>query len=204
MKLYMIDYLRGTLIDASLTRIVVEAGGVGYDLNISLNTYDRLPKVGSEFYILAHLVHRDDRMTLYGFVHEDERELFRLLIGISGIGPKVALSILSGISVVNFKDAVSRGDVNILKTVKGIGPKTASRIMVELKEKIDLAPTYEKLAKELAASPEQQLLSEAVLALISLGYNQAQAHKAIKTVLDDAGKELLPVEEIIKGALKNV
>ena len=199
----MIDSVKGTLIETNLTRIVVEVGGLGYELNIPLSTYDRLPKIGSPIFALTHLSHRDDHMILYGFLTHAERELFRHLIGVSGIGPKVALSILSGITVDNFKDAVSRGDVNILKTVKGIGPKTASRLMLELKEKLDTAPAYEKLARELAVQPEQQALTESIMALISLGYSQAQAHKAIKTVLNDTDDEL-SIEDIIKLALKHV
>ncbi len=199
----MINSLRGRLVETNLTRIVVDVGGVGYEVNIPLSTYDRLSKVGQEVLILTHLSHRDDSMTLYGFTTEEERTLFRMLIGVSGIGPKVALSILSGISVDNFKAAVAQGNVDILKSVKGIGPKTASRLMVELKEQIGLMPSYEKLARESEPSPEQKLLSDAVLALISLGYNQASAHKAIKTVLNETDKEL-GVEEIIKRALKHV
>lgn len=199
----MIDSVKGTLIETNLTRIVVEVGGLGYELNIPLSTYDRLPKIGSPIFALTHLRHRDDHMTLYGFLTHAERELFRHLIGVSGVGPKAALSILSGITVDNFKDAVSRGDINILKTVKGIGPKTASRLMLELKEKLDTAPAYEKLARELAVPPAQQALNESIMALISLGYSQAQAHKAIKTVLNDTDDEL-SIEEIIKLALKHV
>jgi len=199
----MIDSLKGTLIEVNLTRIVVDVSGVGYELNIPLSTYDRLPKIGSSIFALTHLSHRDDHMTLYGFLTHEERELFRQLISVSGIGPKVALSILSGITVENFKDAVSRGDINIIKTVKGIGPKTASRLMLELKEKLDMTPAYERLSRELAVPPEQQALTEAVMALISLGYSQSQAHKAIKTVLNDT-EESISIEEIIKRALKHV
>jgi len=199
----MINSLRGKLIETNLTRVIVDVGGVGYEINIPLSTFDRLPKIGSEISILTHLCHRDDQMTLYGFMTEEEKMLFRMLIGVSGIGPKAGLSILSGISVDNFKAAVARGDVNILKSVKGVGPKTASRLMVELKERIGLLPSYEKLAREREPSPEQKMITDAVMALISLGYNQASAHKAIKVVLDESEKEI-PVEEIIKRALKHV
>ena len=199
----MINSLRGKLIETNLTRVIVDVGGVGYEINIPLSTFDRLPKPGSEISILTHLCHRDDQMTLYGFMTEEEKTLFRMLIGVSGIGPKAGLNILSGISVDNFKAAVARGDVNILKSVKGIGPKTASRLMVELKEQIGLLPSYEKLAREREPSSEQKMLTDAVMALISLGYNQASAHKAIKVVLDESEKEI-PVEEIIKRALKHV
>ena len=199
----MINSLRGKLTETNLTRIIVDVGGVGYEINIPLSTFDRLPKVGGEISILTHLCHRDDQMTLYGFMTEEEKTLFRMLIGVSGIGPKAGLNILSGISVDNFKAAVARGDVNILKSVKGIGPKTASRLMVELKEQIGLLPSYEKLARQREPSSEQKMLTDAVMALISLGYNQASAHKAIKVVLNESEKEI-PVEEIIKRALKHV
>jgi len=199
----MITRIRGTLLQSDLTSIVVDVGGVGYEILISLATHSRLPREGSEVEVLTHLHHKDDTMMLFGFMTEEERELFRMLIGVAGIGPKGAMGILSGISVDDFKAAVARGDDKMLKTVSGIGPKTASRLIVELKERIGLAPAYQALSRELEPTEEQKQLYDAVLALIKLGYTQMAAQKALKRVLEETeGKTTL--EELVKKALKYV
>ncbi len=199
----MITRIRGTLLQADLTSIVVDVGGVGYEILISLATHSRLPREGSEVEVLTHLHHKDDTMVLFGFTSEEERELFRMLIGVAGIGPKGAMGILSGISVDDFKAAVARGDEKMLKAVSGIGPKTASRLIVELKERIGLAPAYQALSRELEPTEEQKQLYDAVLALIKLGYTQMAAQKALKRVLAETeGKTTL--EELVKKALKYV
>lgn len=199
----MITRIRGTLLQADLTSIVVDVGGVGYEILISLATHSRLPREGSEVEVLTHLHHKDDTMVLFGFTSEEERELFRMLIGVAGIGPKGAMGILSGISVDDFKAAVARGDEKMLKTVSGIGPKTASRIIVELKERIGLAPAYQALSRELEPTEEQKQLYDAVLALIKLGYTQMAAQKALKRVLGET-EEKTTLEELVKKALKYV
>jgi len=199
----MITRIRGKLIHAELTSIVVDVGGVGYEILISLATHGVLPREGSEVEILTHLHHKDDTMILFGFMTEEERELFRMLIGVSGIGPKGAMGILSGIAVDDFKAAVARGDEKMLKTVSGIGPKTASRLVVELKERIGLAPAYQALSRELEPTEDQKRLYDAVLALIKLGYTQAAAQKALKKVLEET-EEKPTLEELVKKALKYV
>ncbi len=199
----MITRIRGKLLRAGLTSIVVDVGGVGYEILISLATHGMLPNEGSEVEILTHLHHKDDTMVLFGFMTEEERELFRMLISVSGIGPKGAMGILSGISVDDFKGAIARGDEKMLKTVSGIGPKTASRLIVELKERVGLAPAYQALSRELEPTKEQKQLYDAVLALIKLGYTQAAAHKALKRVLEETEGEI-DLEELVKKALKYV
>jgi Holliday junction DNA helicase RuvA len=199
----MITRIRGKLLRAELTSIVVDVGGVGYEILVSLATHSMLPREGVDIEILTHLHHKDDTMILFGFLTEQERELFRLLIGVSGIGPKGAMRILSGISVDDFKTAVARGDDKLLKTVSGIGPKTASRLIVELKERIGLGPAYEAFSRELELTVEQKRLHDAVLALIKLGYTQAAAQKALKRVLEE-GEEGESLEELVKRALKYV
>jgi Holliday junction DNA helicase RuvA len=199
----MITRIRGKLIHAGLTSIVVDVGGVGYEILISLATHSMLPRVGSDIEILTHLHHKDDSMVLFGFMTEEERELFRMLIGVSGIGPKGAIGILSGISAEDFKSAIARGDEKMLKTVSGIGPKTASRLIVELKERIGLAPAYQAFSREAEPTEEQKRLYDAVLALIKLGYTQAAAHKALKRAMEEVGEETT-VEEMVKKALKYV
>jgi len=199
----MITRIRGKLVLMELTSIVVDVGGVGYEILISLATHSMLPREGSEVEILTHLHHKDDNMVLFGFSTEEERELFRMLIGVSGIGPRGAMRILSGIPVDDFKAAIARGDEKMLKTVSGIGPKTASRLIVELKERIGLVPAYQALSRELEPTEEQKQFYDAVLALIKLGYTQAAAQKALKRVLEET-VEKASLEEIVKKALKYV
>ncbi len=199
----MITLIRGKLLYAGLTSIVVDVGGVGYEILISLASHSKLPREGAEVEVLTHLHHKDDTMLLFGFMTEEERELFRMLIGISGIGPKSAIGILSGISVEDFKAAVARGDEKMLKSVSGIGPKTASRLIVELKERIGLAPGYEAISRELEPTEEQKRLYDAALALIKLGYTQAAAQKALRRALEKMEGETT-LEELVKRALKNV
>jgi len=199
----MITRIRGKLLQAGLTSIVVDVGGVGYEILVSLATHGRLPREGAEVEVLTHLHHKDDTMVLFGFMTEDERELFRMLIGIPGIGPKSAIGMLSGMSVEDFKAAIARGDEKMLKTVPGVGSKIASRLIVELKERIGLAPAYQAFSKELELTEQQKQLYDAVLALIKLGYTQAAAQKALKRVLEDT-KEKGTLEELVKKALKYV
>ena len=199
----MITQLRGKISEVNLTSVVLDVNGVGYEIFIPLSSYDRLPKAGSEVTILTHLHHRDDQMVLYGFMTEEERELFKMLIGVSGVGPRVALCILSGMAAEDFKAAVANGDVKMIRSISGIGPKTASRIIVELKDRIGVLPAYEALSKKLEKSPKEKMVVDAVLALISLGYNQTSAHKAVRKVLKEV-KEKLNVEELVKRALKYV
>jgi len=200
----MITRIRGKLLHARLTSIVVDVGGVGYEILISLASHSMLPREGSDIEVLTYLHHKDDTMLLFGFMTEEERELFRMLIGVSGIGPKGAIGILSGIpSVDDFRAAIARGDEKLLRTVPGIGPKTASRLIVELKDRIGLVPAYEALSREAEPTEEQKQLHDAALALIKLGYTQAAAQKALKKVLEEA-EEKIPLEELVKRALKYV
>jgi len=199
----MITCIRGKLLHAGLTSIVVDVGGVGYEILISLTTHSRLPREGAEIEILTHLHHKDDTMVLFGFMSEEERELFRMLIGISGIGPKGAIGILSGMSAEDLKAAIARGDEKMLKAVPGIGPKTASRMIVELKERIGLAPALQALSRELEPTEDQKQLYDATLALIKLGYTQAAAQKALRRVLEET-EEKMTLEELVKKALKYV
>jgi Holliday junction DNA helicase RuvA len=199
----MITCIRGKLLQAGLTSIVVDVGGVGYEILISLSSHNRLPREGSEIEILTHLHHKDDTMVLFGFMSEEERELFRMLIGISGIGPKGAIGILSGMSADDLKAAIARGDEKMLKAVPGIGPKTASRMIVELKEKIGLAPALQALSRELEPTEDQKQLYDATLALIKLGYTQAAAQKALRRVLEKT-EEKMTLEELVRKALKYV
>lgn len=195
----MITFLSGELLAVQPTRIVLGVNGVGYEIVISLSSFDRLPVRGERVTILTHLQLKEDGMVLYGFLTEEERSLFRLLIGISGIGPKIAMSILSGISPGNFRLAVSQGNAPMLAAVPGIGKKKAERIIVELKDKVGAIEGAEGSRE---VSPESHILNDASRALISLGYTQSEAQKAVAAAMERAGKKC-DVETLIREALKS-
>jgi Holliday junction DNA helicase RuvA len=197
----MITFLEGTLMEAFPTHVIVAVQGIGYHVFIPLSSYDRLPAVGAPLKILTHLQVREDAHILFGFMSAAERDLFRLLVNhVSGIGPKTALDVLSGISVVNFKAAVVSGDAALLARTKGIGKKTAERIIVELKDKVGVAAAWEAASAAHAPSPQETRINDAVLALISLGYKQVDAHKAVKSASEKAPGQ--GTEELVRAALK--
>lgn len=199
----MITRIRGKLVHAGLTSIVVDVGGVGYEVLIPLSSHPRLPREGTEVEVLTYLHHKDDTMTLFGFMSEEEREVFKMLLTVAGIGPKSAIGILSGISAEDFKAAIARADEKMLRTAPGVGPKTASRLIVELKERVGLAPAYQAFSMELEPTEEQRQLYDATLALIKLGYTQAAAQKGLRKVIGETD-ERLPLEELVKKALRYV
>ena len=197
----MISFLRGTVIEVLPMRLILEVGGVGYDLHIPLSTYDKLPAPGATTKILTHLQVREDAHVLYGFATPEERDLFLLLVNnVSGIGPKLALAVLNGATPVQFRGLVVAGDIAALSRIKGVGKKTAERIVVELRDKVGVSAAWE--AASAANAPEEQHVNDAVLALISLGYKQAEAHKTVRAVRDQQPKAT--VEELIKEALKTL
>jgi Holliday junction DNA helicase RuvA len=198
----MIAYLQGKLADAAPTHVVVDCGGVGYSVFIPLSSYDKLPPRGSDVKLLTyhHVVAHEGTQQLFGFVTPDEREMFLHLISISGIGPKLALNILSSTSISALRTAIASGDTKTLSTLRGIGKKTAERLVVELKDKLGAVVGFE--TKGRAPTAEEQKLTDAVLALVSLGYKQIDAHKL---VLASAGKlgPKATVEELVRAALRN-
>jgi len=198
----MITFLEGTLVEALPTHVVVNVHGVGYHVQIPLSSYDKLPGVGAAIKILTHLAIREDAHVLYGFTSHAERDLFRLLVThVSGIGPKTALDVLSGTTVTSFKAAVVAGDAALLAKTKGIGKKTAERIIVELKDKVGIAAAWEAASAAHAPTPEEAKVTDAVLGLIALGYKQVDAHKAIKQVQEKGGAALA-TEDLVRQALK--
>lgn len=198
----MIAFLRGKLIDVLPTQVVVEVNGTGYEVLIPLSSYDKLPQPGQEIKLLTHLVVREDAHLLYGFMTRPERELFRLLIHtVSGIGPKMALNILSGMSVVAFRGAVASGDFRALAQISGIGKKTAERIILELKDKVGVAGAWEAASEKRGLSAEEQKINDAVLALMALGFKQLEAHDAVRAVVMAKGPEL-GVEDLVRACLK--
>ncbi|MGI8820557.1 MAG: Holliday junction branch migration protein RuvA [Chthoniobacterales bacterium] len=200
----MITFLAGQLAAALPTQAVVEVAGIGYELLIPLSSYDRLPAVGQPIRILTHLHVREDAHILFGFMTAAERDLFRLLVNnVSGIGPKLALAVLSGMSVTNFKSAVVNGDVTSLSKISGLGKKTAERIVLELKDKLGVAAAWEAASATHAPSPEQSQANEAVLALIALGYKQVDAHRTVRD-LQEKQPQIASAEELVKQALQRI
>lgn len=198
----MITFLHGKLVEALPTQVIVDVGGVGYEVLIPLSSFDKLPAPGGELKILTHLVVREDAHVLYGFMSTGERELFRLLINaVSGIGPKTALNILSGINVAAFRGAVSSGDVKMLSQVSGVGKKTAERIVIELKDKIGKAGALEASSAERALSIPDQKINDAVLALMALGFKQPEAHDSVRAAQAVLGVQA-SVEELVRASLK--
>lgn len=198
----MITFLQGKLVEALPTRVTVDVNGVGYEVLIPLSSYDKLPPIGAEIKLLIHMAIREDAHVLYGFMTAAERDLFRLLINtVSGVGPKIALNILSGMNPTAFRGAVARGDVRALSQISGVGRKTAERIVVELKDKIGAVGVWEAASAERALSAEEQKLNDAVLALMALGYKQPEAYNAVRKALGAVGPHAT-VEDVVRAALK--
>jgi holliday junction DNA helicase RuvA len=199
----MITFLDGKLVSALPTQATVDVNGIGYEVFIPLSSYDKLPTVGQAIRILTHLAVREDAHILYGFMTVPERDLFRLLVNnVSGIGPKLALAVLSGMSVSNFKTAVVNSDIAAISKISGLGKKTAERIVLELKDKLGVAAAWEAATAAHAPTPEQEQANEAVLALIALGYKQVDAHKAVRDLQTQG--QAKSAEELVKLALKKM
>ena len=198
----MITFLHGTLAESLPTQVTVDVSGVGYEALIPLSSYDKLPAVGQAVKLLTHLAVREDAHVLYGFMTAAERDMFRLLINtVSGIGPKIALNILSGMNVVALRGAVAQGDIKSLSQISGVGRKTAERIVVELKDKIGPAGAWEASSAARGLSAADQKVSDAVLALLALGFKQIEAHDAVKGVAALLG-EKATVEDLVRACLK--
>src|SRR5580692_8495702 len=198
----MITFLNGKLVEALPTQVVVEVNGVGYEALIPLSSFDKLPQPGQELKLLTQLIVREDSHTLYGFMSAGERDLFRLLINsVSGIGPKTALNILSGISVTAFRGAVANGDMKSLSQISGVGKKTAERIVVELRDKIGATGAWEASSAQRSLSPADQKINDAVLALMALGFKQIEAHDSVRAAQAALGPQAA-VEDLVRASLK--
>ena len=178
----MIVFLDGVLAEKEPTRVVVDVGGVGYEAAIPLSSYDRLPAVGQRVRILTVPVVREDAHLLFGFMTAEERELFLLLTSVNGIGPKLGLAVLSGLSVRDLKAAIAAGDVKRLSGISGIGKKTAERLVLEMRDKLGKGDLAEALTSGNAPGPADAKLRDAYLALVSLGYKPADAQRMVKDV----------------------
>jgi len=198
----MITFLHGKLVESLPTQITVDVNGVGYEALIPLSSFDKLPLPGQSIKLLTQLIVREDAHTLYGFMTSEERDLFRLLIHtVSGIGPKTALNVLSGISVTAFRGAVAGGDLKSLSKISGVGKKTAERIVVELKDKIGMAGAWEAASAKHSLSADEQRINDAVLALVALGFKQIDAHDAVRGAQAMLGTQAT-VEELVRVCLK--
>ena len=198
----MITFLNGKLVESLPTQVVVEVNGVGYEVLIPLSSFDKLPAPGQPVKLLTQLIIREDAHILYGFMSAAERDLFRLLINtVSGIGPKIALNVLSGISVTAFRGAVASGDLKALSQISGVGKKTAERIVVELKDKVGAASAWEASSAQRALSPEDQKVNDAALALMALGFKQVEAHDTVRKVQNLLGAQAT-VEDLVRACLK--
>ena len=193
----MIGSLIGLIKEKTPSAILLEVNGIGYEIAVPLSTSFQLPNVGESAYLLTHLVVREDQHSLYGFATDEERKLFRALIKISGVGAKLAITILSGTNVSGFIQSVVNEDIDALVHLPGIGKKTAERLIVEMKDKISEISSDEN---SLSQSKESSAVAEAINALVNLGYKTKDA----KTILDKIESEGLTVEELIRQALKSL
>lgn len=201
----MISYIKGELTEVFEDTVVVETNGIGYNIRVPASVLDRLPSVGSAVRIYTYLYVKEDAMNLFGFLNRDDLSVFKLLLNVSGIGPKGALAILSTIGPDDLRFAVLSEDVKTISSAPGIGAKTAKRLIIELKDKLKLAEVFETaLANKEKASSENDVLlarNEAVEALVALGYASAQAMKAVQQVENAEEKDS---EQILKEALKKL
>jgi holliday junction DNA helicase RuvA len=201
----MIGRIRGYLVHKQAPVILVEAGGVGYELHVPMTTLFRLPELGSEVSLVTHFVVREDAQLLYGFIEEGDRSLFRELIKVSGVGPKLALTILSGMDAHSFARCVQRDDLSALIALPGVGKKTAERLLVEMRDKLKdwllRAEHAQGQADGAAAMASTDIVADAEGALISLGYKPQEASRMVTAVNDDS---VMDSEELIRRALKSM
>lgn len=197
----MIASIEGVLKEKIPTRVVIQVQGIGYEIAIPVSTYDRLPATEQVCRLLIHDYFREDAHLLFGFSTPAERELFGRLLNVSGIGPKTALSALSGMSVREFKAAVVGNDVKRLSSISGIGKKTAERLVVELRDKISAGEALEAVAGAELPTEENKSLRDALSALVSLGYKQADALKMVRAAWDKLANPKATTEEIIRHSL---
>lgn len=200
----MISYIRGELVDIQEDKIIVDVGGVGYGIYMPRQAITRLPAAGREVKIHTYLNVREDAMQLFGFLGRDDLEVFKLVIGVSGIGPKGGLSILSQMSPDELRFAVISNDTKAISKTPGIGKKTAEKLIIELKDKLNMEDVLERGKDSLEYSQEMSesvgVQAEAVQALTALGYGSTEALRAVKSVIADD----MTVEEVLKLSLKQM
>lgn len=199
----MIERLRGTIIAKQAPEVIIDVGGVGYEVRVPMTTIYQLPGVGEESILLTHFVVREDAQQLFGFVREIDRRLFRDLIKVNGVGPKLALAILSGMDTEQFADCLNRNDVNALVALPGVGKKTGERLLVEMRDKAgqwlaDVLPTQSTASAISIATSD--IRGEAEQALVALGYKPTEASRLISAVDSD---DIDSSEGLIRAALQS-
>ncbi len=201
----MIGRIRGTLVHKQAPLILVEVGGVGYELQVPMTTLFQLPEMGAEVSLVTHFVVREDAQLLYGFIEEGDRSLFRHLIKVNGVGPKLALTILSGMDAKSFARCVQRDDISSLVALPGVGKKTAERLLVEMRDKLeDWQVHVDSVHGDTcgaSSAARAGIAADAESALVSLGYKPQEASRMVAAVNDDGAKDS---EELIRRALKAV
>ena len=203
----MMSYIKGPLTAIEEDVIVVEAGGVGMGIHVPLSVLDRLPGIGREVTVYTYFQVREDAMSLYGFLNRQDRDMFRQLIGVNGVGPKAALGILSTMTPDDLRMAIVTGDAKAISRAPGIGPKTAQRLILDLKDKISMEEMLGNLAlpcdggasAALGTASMGEAAKEAVQALVALGYSNMEANKAVKQV---EVTETMTAEDVLKASLR--
>lgn len=197
----MIGFIRGILTSAQPTKALIDVQGMGYNVSIPISTFEKLPDINSEVKLLTHLHVREDNMSLFGFFSQEEKDFFLLLIGVSKIGPKGALGILSGIPINELIQAISSGDVNRISRVPGIGKKTSERLIVELKEKIpDTAGT--DIISSKTSDKQKIMVTDTIMALVSLGYAKNKAQDAVRKISKTHNLDSINIEQLVKLSLQ--
>lgn len=201
----MIGRLLGVLVDKQAPDVLIDVNGVGYEVQLPLTSFYELPNVGEQAIIFTHFVVREDAQLLYGFISKQERSLFRLLIKANGVGPKLALTILSGLTAEQFVQCVEHDDITTLVKLPGVGKKTAERLLIEMRDRIkelNITPAELSVSTNVGASPliTNSGLEDAIAALISLGYSAQQANKSVKAVYKEGDDS----EDVIRNALKSM
>lgn len=201
----MISYIRGELVAVEKEKVIIDVGGVGYGIFMPESAMGLLPQMGNEVKLHTYLNVREDAMQLFGFLTRDDLEIFKLLIGVSGIGPKGGLSILSKLTADDLRFAIMSGDSKAISAAPGIGKKTAEKVIIELKDKLDIEEILNSSDSETKSAIKMdgsanEIQSEAVQALVALGYGSTESLKAVNKV----NSENMTVEEVLKQALKNL
>ena len=199
----MIAQIRGILLSKEPFTLILEAGGIGYEIFSTQEAYEKAPSIGSEYKMFTRLIVREDSQTLYGFATQDERKLFDQITSVSGIGPKTGLAIVSSLGANALKEAIRTKDLIALTGIPGIGKKTAERLIVELRDKLLKEEVFTVEVGSVDSS-SARIRQEALAALVALGYNRGDAEKAIRAVIKDQPQESEKLEQLIKAALKSV
>jgi Holliday junction DNA helicase RuvA len=209
----MIAFIEGKLVECQLSLAVVQTGGIGYEVHVPLTTSERLPALDTVVRLHIQATYREDSQTLYGFIDRESRDFFRMIVDkVSGIGPKIALNLLGSLSLTTLKNAIAQGDVGLLSKAQGLGKKTAERIVVELKDKVlpkgvvvapvqnDKGVSVSIADQSLDGSQDLSAYSDAVSALLTLGYKATDADLAVRRAAESLGKKVT-TEELIRKAL---